>query len=261
MRKFLSDVFDFYIPTPRVPCLGQLIQKSITVCFVMQMTWNEYTPTPRRVIDCLPLSDRNGREVECLPLFDCAHVVFTKTCFDTLRRKDYGRLARWIVGSSITHFTLDGIDLATPILSVWFWDTVMECTSIRYITIANTIIANDSEHYYNMHQIFSTINLEMLSFVDCDIRRPDIGELIQWRLLDDEDEYRDTPLYHLSFRACTFDELQPDDLLAFARHIAEANLRSISFTGCYLSEAQSYFFRGFFGLKCPDTRVIVTMDG
>ena len=27
MRKFLSDVFDFYIPTPRVPCLGQLRPK------------------------------------------------------------------------------------------------------------------------------------------------------------------------------------------------------------------------------------------
>ena len=31
------------------------------------------------------------------------------------------------------------------------------------------------------------MNLEMLLFVDCDIERADIGELIQWRLLDDED--------------------------------------------------------------------------
>lgn len=31
------------------------------------------------------------------------------------------------------------------------------------------------------------MNLEILSFVDCDIQRTDMGELIQWRLLDDED--------------------------------------------------------------------------
>jgi hypothetical protein len=100
----------------------------------------------------------------------------------------------------------------------------------------------------------------MLSFVDCDIQRADIGELIQWRLLDDEDMNWDTPLHHLNFRSCTFDKLQPDDLIAFARHIAEAKLRSISFVGCYLSEAQSYLFTGLIGCKCPDTTVIMTMD-
>lgn len=39
MRKFLSDVFDFYMPTPHVPYLGSAGQTPITVCFVMQMIY------------------------------------------------------------------------------------------------------------------------------------------------------------------------------------------------------------------------------
>ena len=236
---------------------SHLVSSTQTYCY-RQMTSD--ADTPRRVIDCLPLLDRDGQEVERLPLSECTYVAFTKACFDTLGTRDYGRLARWIVTSDIVHFTLDGIDLATPILDVWFWDTVMECPSIRRITIANTTIADGREHYYNMHQIFATINLEMLSFVDCDIRRADIGELIQWRLLDDEDETCDEPLHHLSFRRCIFDHLKPDDLIAFACHIGDAKLSSVNFEGCYISDAQSYLFQGVIRCKCPDTTVIVIMD-
>jgi hypothetical protein len=70
------------------------------------------------------------------------------------------------------YFIIDGINLTTHALDVWFWDKVAECPTIRRITIANSTIENNTDHYHNLHSIIVTMNLEMLSFVDCDINVP-----------------------------------------------------------------------------------------
>jgi hypothetical protein len=113
-----------FLPSRRrldISCLSSSHLVTLTLtCSDIQMSSDDHAP--RRVIDCFHLLDSDSRDMDRLPLSDCTHVAFTKECFDTLGTRTYGRLAEWISNSDIVYFILDGINLATPALDVWFWD-------------------------------------------------------------------------------------------------------------------------------------------
>jgi hypothetical protein len=100
----------------------------------------------------------------------------------------------------------------------------------------------------------------MLSFDCCDIQSADIGVVIQRRAREDEDAHCKDRLRYLAFQGCSFDNWQPDDLIAFARNIGEAKLCSVTFFRCHLSEKESFLFQGVIGCKCAETVVIVIDD-